>query len=68
MPTSRKARRDDFARHGCRPWEGMEQERKEAQKRQEYIEAKQDAKLEECITQTFQQMEPEKRKILESAA
>lgn len=28
----RKARRDDLARHQCRPWEGMEQERKEADK------------------------------------
>ena len=28
----RKARRNDLARSGCRPWEGLEQEKKEAAK------------------------------------
>lgn len=33
---SRQQRREDFARNQCRPWEGIEQERKEASRRVQY--------------------------------
>lgn len=60
----RKARRDDLARSGCRPWEGMEQEQKEAQRQKAYIEQKQDAKLTETAWRTWYAMDPKKRRQL----
>lgn len=62
--TTKQARADDLARSNCRPWEGMEQERKEASRRQAYAEQAQDAKLERCIADTLASMEPEKKQAL----
>jgi hypothetical protein len=39
----RKARREDLKRTGCRPWEGLEQEKKEAAR----IRAEQDRKTDQ---------------------
>lgn len=66
--TTTHARRDDLARNGCRPWEGMEQEQKEAKRRQQYIEQKQDAKLDAAVQTAWHQLAPEKRQALEAAA
>ena len=63
--TSRQ-RREDFERNNARPYEGREQEEKEARKRQKEIEAKQDKALERAITETYYQLPPEKRRLLES--
>lgn len=38
----RRARRDDLARHGCRPWEGLQVEKREAAKVQAEHERKLD--------------------------
>lgn len=62
----RAARRDDLARSNCRPWEGFDQEKREAQRRQAYTDAKIDAHLEDCARQAYHELSPEKRKILET--
>jgi hypothetical protein len=45
----RAARREDLKRAGCRPWEGLDQERKEAERLRAYEEQANDAKLEAAI-------------------
>lgn len=64
--TSRQHRQNDMAKTGSRPWEGMKDERAEAQRRKAYDEAKADAKLEETVRKSYHQMHPDKRRILES--
>lgn len=65
---SRTQRKEDLLRTGSRPWEGMEQETKEAQRRAAYEEKKQDAKLEEAVVAAWHQLPSEKRQALEAAA
>lgn len=60
----RAARRDDFARSGCRPYEGREQELKEAARRASYDEQKSDARLHEAASRAFYQMPESKRRTL----
>ena len=60
-----RQRREDFKRNNARPYEGREQEQKEANRRKEEIEAKQDKALERAVTETYYQLPPEKRRILE---
>lgn len=62
----RAARRDDLKRSNARPWEGFEQEKKEAQKRLAEREAKSDAKLEKVIRETYHALPPAKRRALET--
>lgn len=52
----RTARRDDLARSGCRPWEGLEQETKESARQRAYAEQKADAALERAIGETYAAM------------
>jgi hypothetical protein len=61
----RKQRRNDLARTGSRPWEGMEQERKEAARHQAYAEQSNDKFLDRAVRETYYQMSPEKRRRLE---
>lgn len=63
--TSHAARKNDFAKSRSRPWEGKEQEQKEAARHRAYAEAKSDAKLHETAMRAFHQMAPEKRRVLE---
>jgi hypothetical protein len=63
---SRAQRKDDFARTNCRPWEGLEQEKKEAARRAAYIEQKEDAALTVAAEKALAQMPAEKRKVLET--
>lgn len=51
----RAQRREDLKRSGCRPWEGLEQEKKEAARRQSYIDAKADAALERSAGEVYAQ-------------
>ena len=60
----RAQRREDLKRSGCRPWEGLEQEKKEAARRARYAEEKLDASLTRTAAETFYQLPPEKRRIL----
>ena len=61
----RKGRREDFKRTGTRPWEGMEEERKEASRRKFYEEARQDAGIEAAARRAYAQLSPQQRRILE---
>lgn len=60
----RKQRRDDLRRHGCRPWEGQEQERKEAAKQRQYLERQSDERITESVSRAFYSLDPKKRKLL----
>lgn len=63
----KKARRDDLARTGSRPWEGMEQEQKEAARRKAYEDQKADKMLDKSVRQAWYQLDPRKReKLLKS--
>lgn len=61
---SRKQRKEDLAEANCRPWEGLEQEKKEAARRQEYLEQAQDKKLEQTIEQTIKDLPEQKKAVL----
>jgi len=65
--TSKKQRIDDLKRSGCRPYEGLEQETKEMQRRQKYDEEKRDAKLHDAVASAYHELSPEKRRVLETA-
>jgi hypothetical protein len=65
--TSHRARLDDLKRSRARPWEGLEQEKKEAARKRGYIEQKQDAKLEEAARRAWHQMPPAKRAVLDGS-
>jgi putative FmdB family regulatory protein len=41
-----RARREDMKRSGCRPWEGLEQEKKEVERKKKYN----DEKLDKAVT------------------
>lgn len=60
----RAQRRNDLARSGCRPWEGMEQERKEGQRRQAEQERAAEKRLDESAWRAWHSMSPDKRKKL----
>lgn len=50
---SRKQRNEDLKRNGCRPWEGIEQEKKEAARHREYDAQKMDKQVEKWIEKDF---------------
>jgi hypothetical protein len=64
---SRTQRKEDLKANNCRPWEGMEQEKKVAQERAKDEEKKADAKIEEAAVAAWNQLPSEKRRVLESA-
>lgn len=64
---SRRERTEDLKQSNSRPWEGMEQEKKEAARRAAYDEQKQDAQIEKAVVSAWQQLTPEKQAVLESA-
>lgn len=63
---SRAQRHEDMRRSGSRPWEGMEQESKVAQSRVKDAEKQSDAKIEQAAVAAWNQLAPEKRKVLEA--
>lgn len=65
LVSGRKQRREDLARTGSRPWEGMESERKEVARFHAEQERKQDARLDASVREVFHQLPPSKRRILE---
>ncbi len=60
----RKARREDLKRTGSRPYEGLDQEKKEAARYQRYQDQKLDAQLTKSVSEAFYQLPPSKRDIL----
>ena len=61
----RRQRREDLKRTGSRPWEGLDQEKKEAARHEQYKDQKLDASLTKSVSEAFHQMSPQKRRILE---
>ena len=62
----RAARREDLKASGCRPWEGLAEEKREASKRAHEIEAKADRELDAAARRALAELPPAKRRILES--
>lgn len=60
----RRARREDLKRTRSRPYEGFEQESKEAARQRGYQEQKLDASLTRAASEAFYQLPPKKRAIL----
>jgi predicted nucleic acid-binding Zn ribbon protein len=63
----KRARIEDLKRSGCRPWEGMETERREAVKRAEEADRDFEKKTEAALYDTYNNMSVEKQKILSEA-
>lgn len=60
----RKARREDLKRNRCREWEGLDQEKQEAERQKSYAEKEQDAKLDQAARQAWYQLDPQKRRLI----
>lgn len=65
---SRRERAEDLKRADCRPWEGLEQEQKEAARRAHYEEQAQDKAIESAVVEAWQTLTPEKQAVLSEAA
>lgn len=65
---TKRAREDDLKRTGCRPWEGLEQERKQKAKDEAHLEKKSDAKLDAAVRTAYADLPPSKKAILNNAA
>jgi len=61
----RRARTEDLKRNGCRPWEGMETERKEAIKRAEAADAEFGKKIESGIAEVYNGLSTESQRALQ---
>jgi len=62
------ARREDLRRNNCRPWEGMESEKKEAMKRAEVASKDYEKGVEAAVYNTFNNMSAEKQRALSQEA
>ena len=65
---SRKERTEDLKRTNSRPWEGLEQEQKEAARQKAYQEAAEDKALEKTVVDAWKTLTPEKQAILSESA
>lgn len=65
--SGKRQRTEDFKRNDARPWEGLAAEKKEAARRERYIEAKNEAHLDKSVNEAYYQLPPEKREILKGA-
>lgn len=59
--TSRAERREDFKRTGTRPWEGIEEEKKEAQRQEKYQEEVSDKALDHIVRKAWADLPPSKK-------
>lgn len=60
----RRARNEDLRRNNCRPWEGMEVERKEAEKRAEAADAQFGKVIEAGVAEVYNGMSTESQRAL----
>jgi hypothetical protein len=63
--SGRKQRREDLKRTGSRPWEGLAAERQESARIAAEADRAYDRRLTESVRETFHQLPPSKRRILE---
>ena len=57
-------RRDDLARNGSRPWEGLETEKAEAARQKEYAAQESDKMLETAVAETMQTLPESTKRVL----
>lgn len=60
----RRARREDLARTGSRPYEGREQEQKEINRRKAYAAEKREQQLDAAVRRAWSDMPPRVRNAL----
>lgn len=60
----RVARKEDMLRNNCRPWEGMHQEKQEANRRENYRQESIDRRLDETANKSWAQISERSRRIL----
>ena len=65
--TTKQQRINDLKANNCRPWEGLDQERKVAEQYKKEEEKKQDQKIEQAAVAAWHSLKPEQRRILETA-
>lgn len=61
----RRARTEDLKRSNCRPWEGMDTERKEAVKRAEAADTEFGQKIEAGVAEVYNGMSAESQRALQ---
>lgn len=61
----RRARTEDMRRNNCRPWEGIETERKEATKRAAEADRAFETAIEKGIAETYNNMSAESQRALQ---
>ena len=66
--TTKQQRIEDLRRSNSRPWEGLEQEKKEAARSAQYAEQEADKKIEKAVVQAWQTLSPEKQAVLSESA
>lgn len=54
--TSKAERREDLAKSKCRPWEGIEQEKKEAARKKQYQREALDKQADKAVEKAWQQV------------
>ncbi len=59
--TSKRERMEDMKRTNTRQYEGLEQEKKEADRKNAYIDAENDKKLDATIEQAYEMLSPRKK-------
>lgn len=64
---SRAQRRDDLARHGCRPYEGLHDERIEAARQRDYAEQKTEEQVERIAESVYRELPDKSKRALEYA-
>lgn len=61
----RRARAEDLKRNGCRPWEGMEAEKKEAERRANEIDHAHERAVEAAVADVYNGMSAESQRALQ---
>lgn len=61
----RRARAEDLKRNGCRPWEGMEAEKKEAERRANEIDHVHERAVEAAVADVYNGMSAESQRALQ---
>ena len=59
--TSKKERMEDMRASGCRDWEGMDSEKRNAARQKQYQEVEEDNKLDSVVRQAWANLSPAKK-------
>lgn len=61
----RRARAEDLKRNGCRPWEGMEAEKKDAERRANEVDHAHERAVEAAVADVYNGMSAESQRALQ---